>query len=347
MLTLTCLGLAVPVWALAEADWLYAVERPVAAQSNAERQRAAADGLLEVLSRLTGLTSVPRSAEINAALARPSAYYNQFVFFTEDDPVSGEEQTFLRITFQRSAIQELIKSSNLPVWWSRRPQIMAWLVLDNGGRREILGSESQHPLATALKQRAAQRGLSLTLPLMDLDDQLAVSSGDVWGKVAQTLDAAAARYGADLVLVGRVSRSMSAGIDIQPFRGDWEVWLDGQPLAENFTALDALSAGQLGVDLIADRLAEKFSVLPRALGRQPLSVTGLRDPSGYAEFMRYISSLEFVDRVDVVSIQAETLYITLDSRAQLSQLKMLLTAEGRLTEDMLHRGFAPQLIWQG
>jgi len=328
-----------------EAAWLYEVERPVAAQSNEERDRAASDALLVVLTRLTGLTSVPRSPVIGAALARPANYYNQFVFFVNDD--SGTEQINLRITFQADAVLALIEEAGLPVWWSKRADMLAWIVVDNGGNREILASSSQHPLVAGLKERARQRGIPLTLPLMDLDDQLAVGTGDIWGKLGQTLDAGAARYGAELVLVGRISRAQTSFLDRQPFRGDWEIWLDGRPLAQNFTAANAEDAAYMGIDLVADRLAEYYAVLPRELRLRQLTITGLDDGASYANFMQYLASLEFIDHVDVTAIDAAKLHIALASRAQEDQLLMLLTAQGRLAEDKLYRGLGRQLIWRG
>ncbi len=343
-----CLLCLVPVktYALEEATWLYAVEQPVAAQTLDERQRAAAEGLLVVLSRLTGLASVPRSAAILAALERPEAYYNQFVFSTRDLP-SGLEQRYLRITFQPAAIQNLIRSAQLPVWWSKRPKVLAWVVMDNAGERDILSSASEHPLLAELAERAASSGLPLTLPLMDLNDNLAITAADVWGKVGQSLDTASQRYAADLVLIGRLSLDRERLITGQPYRGDWEVWVDGKPLVDNFTGVSAQEAATRAIDLMANRLAEQYAVLPRSLKVQRLSVTGLDATADYAEFMTYLENLEFIDRVAITGLNPSAVQVALASRAEPEQLEMLLTAEGRLTRDRLYRGLDLQLIWRG
>ncbi len=345
MVLVLCGLLSLAGWARADADWLYAVELPVNAQSDVERARAAGEGLLIVLSRLTGLSSVPRSAQITQALARAGDYYNQFVFLTgaNDD----QDQGYVRITFQADAVQTLINSAGLPVWWAKRPRILTWVVLDVGGEREILSSSSQHPMISALQSRARLRGLPMTLPLMDLHDQLQVTPADVWGKLGESLDASAERYDAELVLIGRVARVQTTFMDSRAYRGDWEIWLNGEPLVENFNAASAAEAANIGVDLVANRLAERFAVLPRQLRQQRLAITGLNDPGSYADFMHYLQGLEFVDHVDVTAIDAATLHISLASRAQLEQLMMLLTVEGRLVEDKLHRGLDVQLIWQG
>ena len=340
-----CWLMTLPGAVSADPAWLYEVELPVSAQSDVERNRAAGEGLLIVLSRLTGLSSVPRSAPIVKALARASDYYNQFVFFSAID--DNQDQGYVRLTFQADAVQGLINSASLPVWWTKRPEILTWVALDVGGNREILSSSSQHPIVMALKSRARLRGLPMTLPLMDLDDRLNVAVADVWGKLGESLDAGAARYGAELVLIGRIARVQTTFMDAQAYRGDWEIWLNGEPLVKNFSAVSALEAADIGVDMVANRLAERFAVLPRQLRQQRLAITGLNDPGSYAAFMQYLDGLEFIEHIDVTAIDAATLHIALASRARLEQLMMLLTAEGRLAEDKLHRGLEVQLIWQG
>ncbi len=346
-----CTGLVLllsrpPALALTDADWLYVSEQPVAAQTDAERKRAASEGLLTVLQRLTGLVSVPRNEQIREALANPDVYYNRYVFFSRELP-TGTEQRYVKVTYQAAAIQALLRQAELPVWWSKRPTVMVWVVLDTSGERQILDSASPHPLVAALRDRASVRGLPSTLPLMDLDDNLAVSAADVWGKVGQSLDTASQRYDADIVLVGRITRNPGFLLTSQPYRGDWEAWVGGRPLAENFSAATAEEAAQLGIDMIADRLAEQYAVLPRPLQVARLAVAGLQDTASYAAFMGYVERLEFIDRVAVTALQPAAVEIAVASRAQAEQLQMLLTAEGRLTLDLLHRGPYPRYIWQG
>lgn len=318
----------------------------MAAQTDIERKRAAGDALLEVLSRLTGLASIPRTPEVSRALAQADAFYSRYVFFNRRDAL-GVQETYVRIIFQEAALQELLRTAQLPVWWSQRPRVMVWLVLDESGRREILDASSQHPLVSALQERARQRGIKLDLPLMDLDDTLAVSSADVWGKVGQSVDAAAERYGADLVLVGRVSLNVPLAFDEQTFRGDWEVWLEGQPVAETFRSAGALTAAEAGIDMVADRLAERYAVLPREGRVQRVEIGGVQDPTDYASLMRYLIGLEFLDNVDVTAIDDSTLHVDVTTRAQIDQLVMLLTANGLFREDKLTRNLGLRLLWQG
>ena len=62
------------------ADWLYTVQEAVLDQSEESRQRAAREALLQVLSRVTGLSTIPRNPQIAAALERSDRFYSEYVF---------------------------------------------------------------------------------------------------------------------------------------------------------------------------------------------------------------------------------------------------------------------------
>ena len=333
-------------FALNDAAWLYTVELPVEAQSLAERKRVSAEGLLVVLTRLTGLVSVPRSTAVLTALATPEAYYNQFVFISRELP-SGVQARFLKVTFQEAAVQNLISVAQLPVWWAKRPSVLVWMVVEEAGERVVLNGAGNHPLIEHLRRRSAQRGLFLTLPLMDLTDTLTLGSADVWGKIGLSLDAASARYKADYVLVGRANFDRNRLVTGRPYQGDWEVWVDGGVVAENFAGVSAQEAANRGIDSLADWLAEKYAVLPRPLQAQKVSITGLSSAQDYAALMSYLENLEFIQRVAIKGLEAGVMRVALSSHAELGQLLMLLTAEGYLAKDGQHRGLDLQLIWRG
>ncbi|MDH3644930.1 MAG: DUF2066 domain-containing protein, partial [Gammaproteobacteria bacterium] len=71
---------AAPVAVAEVVPWLYEVEVPVESQTATARQSASRVALLELLTRLTGLTNVPRVEAVSSAMAAPDRYYNQFRF---------------------------------------------------------------------------------------------------------------------------------------------------------------------------------------------------------------------------------------------------------------------------
>ena len=72
----------------------------------------------------------------------------------------------------------LVREANLPLWWNIRPKILTWVALDDGETR-ILAADEQHLLVGALQNRAKVRGISNTLPLMDINDLQLISYKEI------------------------------------------------------------------------------------------------------------------------------------------------------------------------
>ena len=330
-------------FALSQPPWLYTVELPVQEQSAEARQRVARTALLVVLTRLTGLTSIPRNATIKAALAKPAQYYDEFRFISDSGALRG--QSGLRINFQAEAIRRLVKDARLPIWWTRRPQVVAWIVLEQLGERTLLSANSDHPLKAALKEVARQRGVELQFPLMDLDDLMQVNADDLWGNVTHGLRKVSERYGAEINLVGRVSSDLSyEGLRLA---GGWTFWLNDEVFQFPFALNGYEQAAQVGIQGLVAELIQTYSVPARASKRWRVRVSGLRGMQPFAELMRYVKTLDWVDGVDVTSVQGDVVTLVLSTTASADQLLNLLTTEEQLVEDSLHLGRGVQLMWRG
>ena len=327
------------VYAYATPEWFYSVERAVENQSASERNRVAQEGLLAMLTRVTGLLSVPRTESVRAALANPSRYYSEFKFFTKDD------ETMLRVTYQKSAIMNLVRENQLPIWWTSRPTVLAWVAVEENGRRSILGAESEHPLRDELEARARARGLELRLPLMDVDDELSISPSEVWGDVVASVESASSRYDPDMTMTCRMQSRLSlAG---RSLAGDCRYWLDDEPIVQNFTAEQFFDVATVTVDGLVERFVAKFGVLSRDPKRWEVRIRGLQEVQQYAALMRYLAKLDFVDRVSVAQLAREHMVVRFDTRAEADQFLMLLTSEGTLVVDDFNVEPGVQLIWRG
>lgn len=329
----------VPAAPAEEVPWLYEVSVPVADQSASARIDAAGEALAELLTRLTGLASVPRNEAVTRALAAPDLYYNQFGF----ERAADGDGLRLRLQFTPRAVLELIRDARLPIWRANRPAVVAWVVVDDGGERRILGADSDHPVIVALEERARQRGLPLRLPLLDLADQLAVEPAAVWGRLSQTLEPASARYGADIILVGRVQT-----LDETRWAASWEFWVDGGIHDLDLEAAEPARLGRAAADLVADELAARYAVLDRGVRRLDFTVSAVGSPADYAELLRYVGGLEFVEQVTVTSVAGDRLGVSLLTAAQPDQLLELFRLDHRLFPDLINDapGGNIGLVWQ-
>lgn len=328
-----------PAVGYATPEWFYQVEMPVADQSEAERSRVAAAGLLRVLTRASGLSSVPRNAPVREALERPAGYYNEFVFFDREGGLH------LRINFTGEAILDLLHRARLPIWWTQRPTVLVWLVLEENGQRQIMSAGQAHPLREALLEAGRARGLELQFPIMDLTDQLAISGSDIWGRLAHSLDAASARYAPDMVWTGRLRASLSAsrGLDV---RGDFSFWIGDQVYTSAVQETRYPAVAERAMGYLADGLTTQYAVPARAPAPWQFQVAALDTVGDYKRLMAYLEGFDFLSGVQVVRVQDDVLSITANTAADESQLLRLLTAQKRLRVNHLHRGVQRQFLWQ-
>ena len=232
------------------------------------------------------------------ALTRPDGFYNEFRFSRVErapEPVAdlpGEvasvptSQLELVIQFDPEPVQALIRTAGLPIWRAQRERVMVWAVLMDDSGRQIVGAASDLPLVAGLNERARDRGVPLTLPLLDLEDQLAVDPAAVWGRLSQVIDPASRRYGADVLLLGRITADGQGG-----WLSDWEFWVDGVVVPFNAEHADLMDHGVEAVDVLADELSARRVVHGRQAGLVQLAVSGVRTPADYGALLGYVRSL--------------------------------------------------------
>ncbi|HCY05032.1 MAG TPA: hypothetical protein DHU16_06225 [Gammaproteobacteria bacterium] len=313
-------------------DQLYTVQLPVLDQSDGNRQAAARQALLQVLSRVTGLSTIPRHQRVSDALARPDRFYSEYVFVRAEgaDSQGGAQALELKVRFQENAILELVRAARLPIWWSGRPLSMAWMVVEQDGQRSLLRDGSQLELAQALQRQARQRGLPVALPLLDLQDNLLVSPGIVWGNFLPTLISATDRYGINQLIVGRM-RAQHDG-EQTLYSGDWQVAFaeDLAPVTSNFSGLSAKQALNIAMELATTYFAPAMTVFSGDRFDHTLHVSELREIGQYARMMNYFRQFEFVEDVSVTSIADGKMTLKVSTAASEKLLLSLLTRDGRL-----------------
>ncbi len=338
-------GLLAGPWAVAQnsaetlGDWLYEVDQYIPDQEANNRLAAAQRSLLRVLTRTTGLVSVPRTPVIVQALKQPERYYSRYVYFNPS--AVGEQQRqridnapedaaqadlAIRFSFQAQAIKQLLRQATLPSWWSRRPASLAWIVLDTAQGRTVLDSNAVD-FDRVLQRAAAQRGLPVLLPTMDLQDSVLVTPTAVWGKFTDVLDQASARYQVPHYLVGRFSVQEVLGQRF--YTGEWLVRSGNTEDSRFLRGVDFDEVARTGVDMAAQQQLDRHLVFARTVNQHDVVVTGVDGLAAYVQLLNYLQSLEFVDAVTLLDVRGDALALGLQSVAGPEQLKQLLLDDGR------------------
>ena len=343
-------------------QWLYQVDQYVADQGEQTRREAAQRSLLRVVSRVSGLVSVPRNASITQALRNPERYYAKYVYFDpksvganglnriDNAKESDASELAVRFTFQPAMIKQLARNAKLPTWWSRRPLTLVWMVLDEPDGRSVV-DQGAVSIRGALDYAAHQRGLPVLLPAMDLDDSLLVNTGVVWGKFTDVLDQASDRYDAGQYLVGRFSVQEVLGERF--FTGEWLVRSEGGDLSRFIRGADIDTVTNIGIDMAAQGVLDQHQVFADGLRQHELAVSGVNDIRAYSRLLDYLQSLEFVDNVMLLSMQQNTLRLRINTAASDEQLRNLLLDDGRFasapeasTDEPEAAVKIPEYVWQ-
>ena len=326
-------------------DWLYDVEVPVATQSSSDTRAAAASALATVLTRVTGLKVIPRNPMVTTALRNPGRFYARYRFVRKAGGAKDamDQQTVLEVGFDPRTVQDLVRSAALPIWSANRPRVLAWIVLEEDVP-SIAASDDTTPWVRTIKARSRDRGLLVQLPLMDLVDRERISGSTVSGGFSEQILGASERYGAQYVLTARIWMD-GGGL----WRGVGGLMFEGRQtnFAHEGETRDEVCEKVL--DAVADELVQRFVVFGLHTEGISIWVSGITSVSEYGSLLRYLQSLEFIDRVDVAEVSIDRIRIVVHTRSTLRGLSELLYSDGVITRDASKNSDfgLNQYVWRG
>jgi len=319
---------------------LYQAEVLSESQSDEQRRIDASEGLSQVLMRVSGRSDILQNPVIVAALKTPEQYYSEFSYARVEagndeaaalpqpglDPLLAETpRQVMRIRFAPSLIAKILREAELPVWGSKRPSVLSWMVIDDESGRQVLGEANPSLFAKSLNQAARARGVPLLLPLWDLEDSRGVSSSEIWGRFLGRIEAASKRYSPDKILVFRAESEFS-----NQWRGDWSLgeggqWRSGTVYGESQAQLASALVG-----VLASVLSEQYAVTSTR-SEVRLTVEGITEIQDYAEVSRYLEGLTQVMSVQPVRILTDMVEFKLRSEGEVQQIIDVIALDRKLT----------------
>jgi hypothetical protein len=288
----------------------YEGEVAVASQSEADRLAALPAALAAVFVKRTGDRGVADDPLLSEALTQASAWLLQYRYRNEDTATGAPAAGAVLIArFDSGAVDRALAAAGRVLWPEPRPQPVVWLVIDDGRGPRLLGS-AQSQAVVALTSRARQRGLRLTYPLLDLEDQQQIDANRVWNADRSAAQLASRRYQSNSVLLGRLFREGSGWV------AEWRVLQDGAELAMQRSE-DADSAVVLaaGADLAANALAARYATdLATAgpPGRYAVRVAGISSAQDYARLLGQLRRMPVVRSAQVLGAESDALLLMLE-----------------------------------
>jgi hypothetical protein len=308
---------------------LFDAQMPVADES-AETRNAALAGMLEqVLVRVSGNDQIAGQPAARDILAAAPSLVQQYRYRSVEQG-DGLVRT-LWARFDQATVERMLRDRGLPVW-TQRPEVLLWLGVEQAGQRRLLPLDSEPDARDALLARAAERGLPLQLPLMDLEDQGALLPADLWSDYLQAIRAASARYPHDRILTGRLT-----AVGNGRWRGAWTLIgpSDTEPFQSPTLPLDETL--RYVVDRAQNLLAARYAPMPggQSQGGVMVRFGGVDDLAGYAALLQLLEGLEPVSQAALRFVDGSDLVFEFTLRGDIQNLQRALQASGRLIAEPL------------
>ena len=311
------LSVAFPLQAAEQVQGLYDVELAVKSQSRSERLRATSSALKTVFVRLSGNHSVLENSAVRTASREAEKFLKQFSYFEQSAEHPEQAQLMIKVEFEPTLIENLLREQGLPMWSPNRPSVLVWLVADDEQGRRFVGGGDQDIIAH-IQAQAARRGLPVKMPSLDLQDTIAISPNELWQLNLWSAERAAARYKADSLLIGRMTK-LSNGEWI----GNWVFSNSG-----NRVKLESQSpqlAEYIGeaMDVVADELAQQYAIVPvkMAAAGVVMRLTGINTFTDYAKALNYLQQLAAVRHANPIQIEKSQMLVRLTADGELHQLE--------------------------
>jgi len=329
----------VPSGKAVEVADLYLVKWPVSDQNNTARWRAALAGFKEVLVRKSGSQQILRDDGVQQAYRKVTSYLQRFEYIHQDD--SNEEFPYIiSLYFEPRLIDALIREAKLPLWGSNRPLTILWLAVESEDGRQIVGANSDSPALQVVENNATRRGLPLITPLMDLEDELIVTTSDVWGRFSSTISQASQRYFSDSQLIGKI-QAMG-----ESWRGQFTYINQGKELAFELSSSSQEILLADMTDKLAELLCSKYCVVEQVgeTNEVMLRLSGVNNFVEYKAAEVYLESLSAIRKLYLVGIDEHTLKIRVSLLGDLESLIKGISLGNQMTVVELEDRLPKQLV---
>jgi len=317
---------------------LYEASVTITSRNNTDRVIALKEALAAVMVKVGGNKNVLDNKIIKQSLIDYRLYLNQYRYqlktiHTIKPTAENKTQTkqlFLLASFNEDKINQLFQQANLAIWGRLRPQVLLWLVNEDGLIRTIVSNSTDSKLPAKVNDFSAQRGLPIMMPLMDLTDTSQIKLSDIWGRFEQPVRKASNRYVAEAIVVMRISNSsllafkQEDGIDVKldncgllctqatlkekSYILDWSLlgWnLDGiqQRFSQQYQGKEIQKLLQQGLADITELIYQHYALSTTSDNDFIIEVANIDSLATYVDVFNFLTDLSAVKSVTLLKAQ--------------------------------------------
>ena len=214
----------------------------------------------------------------------------------------------------------------------------------DAGATRVATNRDNSDWVRAIEARGRDRGVPMQLPLMDLEDRERISDSTILGGFSEQILRASERYGTQYILVARIWMD-NGGL----WRGTGSLMFEGRQADFAYEGETRDLVGTKLIDAVADELVQRFVVFGLHTAGINIWVSGITAISDYGSLLRYLQSLEFIDRVDVAEVSINQIRVVVHTRSTLRQLSELLYSDGVIAKDTSEKSAFDlnRHVWRG
>ncbi|MDY6841171.1 MAG: DUF2066 domain-containing protein [Pseudomonadota bacterium] len=307
---------------------LYSARVPVEGSSPGQLAQGYADGLSQVLVRVSGTRDVLAMEGVATLLSDAESLLLSYQVARD-----GSGRSVLSMSFGAVGVNRALASINAPVWGANRPLTLAWIAAEDRGSRTLItrpdagfGQQGAGTWRAAFDEAARKRGLPVALPPSDFVSNRELLS-DIWGQFIGRVKSASENLDHDVLALVRVSRT----------GGQWRAgWLfDGMAMSageESVTAQTPEALAEAMINRWAELYASRYAVAASEVGESPqvdIVLRGVTSLEDYARANKVLEGLTPVVSVGAHRVRDEQLTLRVAFSGELDQLREYIALDPR------------------
>lgn len=303
-----------------EVNDLYQAQVVVDNQSDNVRRNAIKQAMFNVLVKVSGTEAVNENPVLKQAIRQPNNYFLQYRYESIDN------KRYLVVDFDEDKVNNLFYQAEQAIWGRLRPQLLMWLVEEDGLSRKIISSSDDSVIAKKIKLLAKARGLPIIQPLMDLDDLNNISVAELWGRFIEPTYIAAERYSPEKILIVRVSNNVNSH-DESRYVIDWSIIEDQKQLfSQPYEGENSETLLPQLVDDLTTHIYQQYALEVTIDNDILIDVNNISSLADYADVSSFLSELSSIQHVALTEVNNThyrfKLTVTGSKSALLASLKL-------------------------
>lgn len=295
---------------------LYTAEIVVAGQTEADRNEALPEALIQVLQKLSGQREIPVSPALDDALNNAARFLRSYrytrVGLTAADGSVTEELRMVA-QFMQPEVDRIVQNTGLQRWRQERPAVQIWVIIDDGLNRKLKPLEFGYAWES-MEEIAAMRGLPVSWPELDEEALQLVDMRLVWGGFTDYLvERGAPEDGVAIIAARREGPQWTVR---------WNLASVGQSWSWQTSNLELMYALAEGMHQMADQVAASNAIAASEQGSWTidLRIGGLNSANAYINCLEYLQNLSLVNAVEIVGADPGRVHFRLQLNASAEHL---------------------------